>query len=430
MNNEYSILDNNRIQCNSILRRFPNSLKLLLVCCIIWGNIQADVVRPALVEISTQANGKVIVEIRASLEALLTGINARYRNTQEAPQAAAYDALRLLPAPALQQRFVAFQAAFLAAIQLRIDQQLIDLSLDALQIPEPGYTQVPRISQLTLSGDLPTPRYALQWYYPARFGDNAVRVRQVDTQANHWHWSDWQWIRHDQPSRPFALQQSNPSTSLLHYVIEYVGIGFTHILPLGADHILFILGLYLFGNRWRPLCWQVSVFTLAHSLTLGLGLAGFIRLPAAIVEPLIAASIVYVAIENIGWHTLLRPVVGKIPDQVQHALPTTWYTPPTNHTLALPRHRLGVVFGFGLLHGLGFAAMLQTFQMPPEAFYSALLGFNLGVELGQLAVLVIAFALTGWLRNHQYYRRWVVVPGSVGIALIGLFWMVERLPVL
>ena len=382
-----------------------------LICLPIAVNVQADVVKPALVEISVEADGRVTLEIRASIEALLTGINARFKNTQDAPQAADYDGLRHLSTEQLQQRFTAFQAHFLAAIRLTADQQPISLHLDDLLIPVPGYTKVPRISRIMLSGILPGSSQVLQWYYPTQFGDNAVRLRQVDTLAGRWRWSDWQWIRQDQLSEPFALQQFTPRRSVGEQLVDYIGTGFTHIVPFGMDHVLFVLGLYLFGSGWRPLLWQVSVFTLAHSLTLGLSLAGLVRLPSAWVEPLIAASIVYIAIENIGWRGVMR-----------------WVPKVVSANRVLSLRRLGVVFGFGLLHGLGFAEMLLAFGMPVGAFFTALVGFNLGVECGQVAVIATAFALTGWLRSRANYRYWVVIPGSLCIAVVGLFWTLERLP--
>ena len=368
----------------------------------------ADMVRPALVEITAQADGRIILEIRASLEALLTGINAQYQNTQDAPQAAEYDALRQLSAAQLGQQFASFQPQFLRAIQLTANQQPISLNLDEVQIPPPGYTQVPRISRLSLSGQLPANSQTIQWYYPARFSDNAVRLRQTDPAADIWHWSEWQWLRTDTPSTPFNLHVIAPEPSIWSRLVDYGVTGFRHIIPLGADHILFILGLYLYSTLWRQLIWQVSLFTLAHSLTLGLGVLGWVQLPSEWVEPLIAASIMFVAFEN------LRP-------------------PPATSAINPARNlrRLLLVFGFGLLHGLGFADMLQAFGMPAAAYFTALMGFNLGVELGQLAVLAVAFALTGWLRRQpNHYRRWVVLPGSTLIGLTGLIWTLQRLNLL
>ena len=140
----------------------------------------ADVVKPALVEISANTKGSVKVEVRASIEALLTGINAQYKNTQDAPTAEEYDVLRALQPEQLYDEFEPFKQEFLKQIFLKADGLPVDLEIVDIRIPEPGYTKVPRISVITLSAGLDHSTQAIQWYYPARFGDNAVRVRQVD----------------------------------------------------------------------------------------------------------------------------------------------------------------------------------------------------------------------------------------------------------
>jgi hypothetical protein len=159
--------------------------------------------------------------------------------------------------------------------------------------------------------------------------------------------------------------------------------------------VLFVLGLFLLSARLAPLLWQVTAFTLAHSVTLALSMTGVVALPSAVVEPLIALSIAWIAVENI-LTTELKP----------------W--------------RPLVVFGFGLLHGLGFAGVLRELGLPPGEFVAGLVGFNVGVELGQLAEILVAFAILGRFRDRPWYRRRVVLPLSALIALIGLFWAVQR----
>ena len=176
---------------------------------------------------------------------------------------------------------------------------------------------------------------------------------------------------------------------------RYLIVGFHHIVPEGQDHILFVLGIFLFSARLKPLLWQVSAFTLAHSITLGLALYGVVRLPSAITEPLIAASIVFVAVENI-FTSEIKP----------------W--------------RYAVVFCFGLVHGLGFASAFAKVGLPREHFLVGLIGFNLGVECGQLAVIAGTFLIVGWFQNRSWYRRAIVIPASSVIALIALFWTIQR----
>ena len=176
---------------------------------------------------------------------------------------------------------------------------------------------------------------------------------------------------------------------------RYVVMGFRHILPDGLDHILFVLGLFLLSARLRPLLVQITAFTVAHSITLGLSLYGVVRLPASVVEPLIALSIVIVAVENL-------------------------------RTTRLNASRTLVVFFFGLMHGLGFATALTDLGLPRQDFFTALIGFNAGVELGQLSVVAIAAGTIGLLRHWPRYRQAVVYPLSGAIAIIALFWTVQR----
>jgi hydrogenase/urease accessory protein HupE len=168
------------------------------------------------------------------------------------------------------------------------------------------------------------------------------------------------------------------------------------VVPLGLDHILFVLGVFLLSRRWRPLLWQVTAFTLAHTLTLGLATLGIVRLPSSVVEPVIAASIAVIAVENI-------------------------FLPKYNHW------RLAIVFIFGLIHGLGFAGALADLELTRASLVTGLLGFNLGVEAGQLVVICAAFLATVWIKKEAVYRKAVVIPGSALIAVMGIWWMFERL---
>ncbi len=205
------------------------------------------------------------------------------------------------------------------------------------------------------------------------------------------------WIAGGQPSADLDLRAGFVEPPWWTTAAEYAGLGFTHILPKGLDHILFVIGLFLLGTRWRPLLLQVTLFTIAHSVTLGLSMLGVVSLPSSIVEPLIAFSIAYVAVENL-FTTELSP----------------W--------------RSALVFLFGLLHGLGFAGVLGELGMPRGQFGLALVSFNVGVELGQLSVIGLAALAVGWWRlsRLELYRRWVVVPVSLAIALVGLYWTATR----
>jgi len=205
-----------------------------------------------------------------------------------------------------------------------------------------------------------------------------------------------QWIDGGKTSTPFPLDRAVVPLTRWQIVTLYLRLGFTHILPRGLDHVLFVLGIFLLAVDLKPVLWQVSAFTLAHTITLALTVYGVVSLSPRIVEPLIALSIVYVAVENIFTSKLhaWRPVV---------------------------------VFCFGLLHGMGFAGVLTEIGLPRSEFVPALLSFNAGVECGQLTVIAAAFLVLGLpFRKKAWYRQRVVIPGSLIIAAIGLYWSVQR----
>ena len=205
-----------------------------------------------------------------------------------------------------------------------------------------------------------------------------------------------QWVGPGQTSAPFVLDRAVVPLPRWQIVKLYLGLGFTHILPRGLDHVLFVLGIFLLATQLRAVLWQVSAFTIAHTITLALTVYGVVSLPPRIVEPLIALSIVYVAVENLFTSKL-------------HA----W--------------RPAIVFCFGLLHGMGFAGVLSEIGLPRSEFVPALLSFNAGVECGQLAVIFSAFLLLGMpFRAKSWYRSRVVVAGSLMIAAVGLYWSVQR----
>jgi len=185
------------------------------------------------------------------------------------------------------------------------------------------------------------------------------------------------------------------AASLGSVVPKYVALGFTHILPGGLDHILFILGLFLLARDAFTLLLQVTLFTMAHSLTLGLALSGLVSAPTTMVEIAIALSIAFIAIENLCSERLSK-----------------W--------------RPWMVFAFGLIHGLGFAHTFQETPIDAASLIPALFSFNVGIELGQLAVIGIAFAAVAAWWKRDWYAGMIARPASAVIAATGLYWAIER----
>ncbi len=349
----------------------------------------AHEVRPAIADVGVTAT-RVDLTIRLPLEPMIAGMNlAALENTDLAPEAARHDALRQEDPAALEASLRAAFPEIAPRITLLAGQTRVEPRIIGVTIPEVGDVSLPRDAELRLTADLPPDGSPVQIGWDSGFG--SIVVRQVgggDTAYT----AILQGGTLSEPLPRDAFVVEAAGTVFVRYVIS----GFEHIIPKGLDHILFVLGLFFFSLRAGPLLSQITAFTLAHTVTLALASLNIVSVPASIVEPLIAASIVYVAVENI-----LGSKVG-------------WT-------------RIAVVFGFGLLHGLGFASVLGDVGLQDSRFVVGLIGFNIGVELGQLSVIAIAFLAVGLpFGSKPWYRRAIAIPASVAIAAVGSWWTFER----
>ena len=363
----------------------------IVFCLVVAPQAGAHEVRPDIATATFLDDGTFEIKIIANAEFLIAGISPNVRNTNDSPKAAQYDALRALSADALTQRFREFAPTWLAGIDILFDGQRVQPKMDRIKARAPGNLSRSRLTTIYLTGKIPPRALLFRWRYAAKFGSVVLRVKQVGDEKMIAY-----WLKNGTASKPIPISGAIGSGTFANFII-YTSLGFTHIVPLGIDHILFVLGLYLLSTRIKPLLIQVTTFTVAHSITLGLGLFGVVQLSPAIVEPLIAASIVFVALENLMTDKL-----------------TVW--------------RPYVVFAFGLVHGLGFAGVLREIGLARADFVTGLVAFNVGVEFGQLAVITAAFFVTGlWFRNRPWYRDWIVKPSSLGIGAMGAFWFVQRI---
>ena len=344
----------------SLVRVMSSALALWLTFASL---AQAHEVLPAIADV-TRDGAALTFDVRLNLETLVAGIDAsEVTDTNDAPQAADYDALRALEPAALEAAFREYWPQMAEGIDVTVDGTPAPVSLQAVSVPPVGDAELPRQSQITFAADLPEGAQSVQFAWDSAFGDIALRQMGVDLPYD-------ALLQRGAASESFALEggsQSGPFETFF----DFIPVGFDHIVPKGLDHILFVLGLFFLSTRMGPLIWQISAFTLAHTITLALASLGYVNVPGSIVEPLIAASIVYVAFENL-------------------------------FTSGLKPWRPFVIFGFGLLHGLGFAAVLAEFGLPEANFIPALIGFNIGVEVGQLAVIAVAFLC---VRQAQAYSE-------------------------
>jgi hydrogenase/urease accessory protein HupE len=372
----------------------------MLVMLSLWPLAQsadAHQLRPAIVNLEFTQNSSVKVHIQTNIESLIAGIDSSHDDTDDSPQTELYNQLRALSSEQLTREFKLLEESIISQLNLAFDGVKSDLSLVRLDIPVIGNLDKSRLSDLHLLAFIPNPsdsdKPQVTWQYPKKFGNNVAHFYYDQTPQE----KTSHWLTDGVMSPPFELNAAYTPKPFTQVATEYTVLGFEHIVPKGIDHILFVLGLFLLSVKLRPLLLQVTAFTLAHSITLGLTIYGVISLSPSVVEPLIALSIVAVGIENM----LVKTV--KI-------------------------RRVVVVFLFGLLHGMGFAGVLSQLGLPESDFATALVFFNIGVEAGQLFVIAVAFLCVFWLlKKQQLYRQWVVIPVSALISLIGLYWTYERL---
>ncbi|WP_397416432.1 HupE/UreJ family protein [Phenylobacterium sp.] len=348
----------------------------------------------ALVEISVPAERNAVrIDIRCHAPALILGAPQGHLDPGRLAVFLALDDAQLAARQAVATR------ALRAGLSLSVDGRLIENL--SLAFPPAAVlradAQVPAASPkpsapLRLTAALPPGAASLDLALPAALGPTVVVVRwpdgRVATLA----------MRDGERTRPIRLAGPDPLTDALDALIRFGGLGFRHILPLGLDHIAFIAALAVAAPRLGGLIRLATVFTLAHSFTLALAALRIIEAPAALVEPAIALSIVALA----GLTAIRGP------------------TPAGPAATA-------VVFGFGLLHGLGFAGALGQFGLPRGQEALALVGFNLGVEAGQIAVILMVLALVAAWRSKPFYATRIAQPASALIAVAGLVWTVQRI---
>jgi hypothetical protein len=333
--------------------------------------------------------GTFEADVTCDLDALALGVDAAA--TDSAALAAEIASL-----PAAERGQLEARLAELLRRRLRVlfDDQPAPFDL---MLPENGHQRpagaAPRALGLVarLGGRVPAGARTVGFFASRAFPPMRLHVVAADGRT-----LATEMLERGAASAAVALDRPAPAARTAEVAARFGRLGFEHILPEGLDHVLFVLGLALLCSRLKPLLLQVSAFTAAHTLALALAVYGMATLPSRVVEPLIAASIVYVAVEN-----LFR------------AEPT--------------RTRIALVFVFGLLHGLGFAGALTDLGWPQGRRLTALVAFNVGVELGQLAVIAAAVLLLAGAARLPLPRRRIEQAASTAVACVALVWTVRRL---
>jgi hydrogenase/urease accessory protein HupE len=322
------------------------------------------------------------IDVTTAPQALLGKLEARARRPRSAAQAPQQ----------LRAALQSYSGELAAASDVRFGAERVVPRVEVLPIVQPADPAAASYVVVRLTGELPPKPGPFTWQYGLTYAAYALALE------NEGHGEPVrQWLDGDARSAPFVLARDVVPPTRLDVVRQYLILGFTHIVPYGLDHILFVLGIFLLSTKWKPVLTQVTAFTIAHSITLGLTIYGVVHVSPRVVEPMIALSIAYVAIENLA-------------------------------TSELKPWRVAIVFAFGLLHGMGFAGVLGELGLPRRELVPALVAFNVGVEAGQLSVIAAAFVtVSWWARTKPWYRWRFVVPASAAIAATGIFWTVQRI---
>ena len=349
--------------------------------------------RPSIANLNIYEKNNILnanLSIQLNLESVLAEIDFNHSDTKESKNSDEYEKLRNMSSNELTSQYDFEIKKLLNKIYLISSEKNYDLTLTNINIPEVGNQNI--IRNTTIEFDIKNLQNEnLIFYWEKELGPIIFRVNSVDNEDLYSAFvetgkkSDW--------FNPSFKIEGN----LIDNIKTYIEIGFTHILPKGLDHILFVLALFLLSSKFKPLILQVSLFTLSHTITLFLGALNIINISPQIVEPIIALSICFVAIENLFTDNLrkLRPYI---------------------------------IFMFGLLHGLGFAGIINEIGVSDSLFFVSLISFNVGVELGQIAVIVLSYIFIALLfQKKKWYRDRVTKPLSILIAFVGFYWFIQRI---
>ena len=348
--------------------------------------------RPTIANLDIIKNEKTFdanLSLRINLESIIAGIDPKHTNSKESEQSDKYENLRRLSPEKLLIEFENKLKNFENYVFLENKKNKFNPIIVSIEIPEVGNVEIIRDSLIIInfknieSNDF-------KFFWNEKFGPIILRVNSKEFGELH-----TEIIKNKNYSSIIKIEKNKNNFFKNFY--NYLILGYEHILPKGLDHILFVLALFLLSSNIKTLILQISLFTIAHTITLFLGVFNIIKISSYIVEPIIALSIAYVGIENLFKNNLSKS-------------------------------RTIIIFIFGLLHGLGFAGVLSDIGLVKELFVSSLISFNIGVELGQISTIVLAYLIIKLpFSKMDWYSTRITKPISLLISIIGIFWFFERI---
>ncbi|MBT4951519.1 MAG: HupE/UreJ family protein [Pelagibacteraceae bacterium] len=357
-------------------------------------SLKSHEIKPSIADFSINESS-LTFEIRLNAELILSGIDASdIQNTDNSNLSYKYDDLRKLPDNDLKENIMSNWDNISQNIYIKLDGDVQELNLLSIEIINQRNYEVTRDTIINFHIPLDKKNTSFSFSMSKKFGSIILREQNLYKNVDQLYTN---YLNSGDASDLINLNHTVALTKINSF-IKYLFLGIEHIIPKGLDHMLFIIGLFLFSNLIRPLLLQVTMFTIAHTITLVIASLSLINVNASIVEPLIALSIVYIGVENI-------------------------FKKYSNTKI-----RYYVIFLFGLLHGLGFALVLKDVGLDYSNLLMNLVSFNIGVEIAQIFILFLLYLTIGlFFSKKKYYKIIFQIPLSLFISLIAIYWFVERI---
>ena len=373
-------------------------LYLLIIISILFNFLStttfAHEIKPSIADFYYDGN-YLNFEIRLNAELILSNIDAsKITNTNSSPLSKIYDEYRLLDKNELEKILLESWEKINPNIEIKINNKLTNIDLVKVETQDLSNFEISRDSLIFLKIPLNqnSDYFTFKWlknYGPIILRENNDLKLENDLFT--------EYLQSGVEADKIFFKENNFRSNLVSFMNFFV-LGIQHIIPKGLDHILFIFGLFLFSSSINKLVKQITIFTIAHSVTLIFVSLSVIKINSNIVEPVIALSIVYVGVENI-FKNYIKEYLRYI-----------------------------VILFFGLLHGLGFALVLSDIGYRSSKLYLNLISFNIGIEVAQISLILFLYLLVGIkFAKNQYYRIVFQLPSSIFIASIGLYWFFERI---
>ena len=351
-------------------------------------------IKPSIADFTYDENF-LNIKIRLNAELILSNIDAsKISNTNSSSLSDIYDKLRILNKIELEELFKSSWQEISTNIDIKINNETKKINLINIEVEDIKNFEISRDTHIYLQVLLNNNSEYFTFSWIKKYGPIILRENNNDKLEDELF---TEYLQSGIESNQFSFNEKNFKNTLNSFINFFV-LGVEHIIPKGLDHILFIFGLFLFSSSLKKLITQITIFTIAHSITLIFVSLSLMKINPQIVEPIIALSIVYVGIENI------------FKNYVKEYL------------------RYVVILFFGLLHGLGFALVLSDIGYRSTDLFINLISFNIGIEVAQISLVLVLYLFIALnFAKSKNYRIFFQVPSSILISSIGLYWFFERI---